>query len=185
MASSDDYVALITSEHRGAPNFVAVVRLAVQAFVDGINQFLGFVNDLDLDLAIGAQLDLIGLWVGLPRSLRIPIAGVYFSFDTAGLGFDQGIWQSSLNPNAGVTTLDDDTYRVMLRAKIASNSWNGTLGQANALLGSIFPGLQVVIKDNFDMTESIIVSGSPLSALFQQLVTTGYLSFRPAGVGLV
>lgn len=185
MISSDDYVALITSEHRSAPNFVAFVRILVQPFVDAMNQFQALVSEIDLDLAAGAQLDLIGQWVGLPRILRVPIAGVYFSFDTAGLGFDQGVWQSSQNPNAGVTTLDDETYRTMLRAKIASNSWDGSLGQANALLGAIFPGNQVFIKDNFDMTESVIVNGSALSNLFQQLVTTGYLSFKPSGVGLV
>lgn len=185
MVSVDDYVALVTSEHKDKPNFVALLKVFVQPFVDAMNQFQAFVADLDLDLAVGVQLDVIGLWVGLPRSLRVPISGVYFSFDTVGLGFDQGVWQSSLNPNAGVTTLDDDTYRVMLRAKIASNSWDGTLGGANALLGVLFPGGQVLLKDNFDMTESIVITGSPLSALFQQLVTTGYLSFKPGGVGLV
>ncbi len=185
MVSTDDYIALVTSEHRDKPNFIALLRVFLRPFVDAINQFQAFVSDLDLDLAAGAQLDVVGLWVGLPRSLRVPIAGVYFSLDTAGLGFDQGVWQSSLNPNEEVVTMDDETYRAMLRAKIASNSWDGTLGSANALLGAIFPGLQVAIKDNFNMTESIIVSGSPLSVLFQQLVTTGYLSFKPAGVALV
>ena len=184
MVSVDDYVVLITSEHRDKPNFVALLKVFVQPFVDAMNQFQAFVADLDLDLAIGNQLDVIGQWVGLPRLLRVPIAGIYFSFDTTGLGFDQGTWQSSLNPNVGVITLGDDDYRVMLRAKIAANSWDGALGSANALIGAIFPGMQVLLKDNFDMTESVVVNGSSLSALFQQIVTTGYLSFKPAGVGL-
>src|SRR6266700_1074417 len=173
MVSTDDYIALVTSEHRDKANFIALLRVFLQPFVDAMNQFQAFVADLDLDLAIGTQLDVIGLWVGFPRSLRVPISTVYFSFDAAGLGFDQGTWQPTENPDAGVISLDDDTYRTMLRAKIAANSWDGTLGAANALLGAIFPGMQVTVKDNFDMTESVIANGSQLSILVQQLVTTG------------
>lgn len=184
MASAADYVALIPSQHRDKPNFVAMVSLLVQAFVDGINQWLGLVNDLDLDLAIGAQLDLIGAWVGLPRQVQVPITGVFFSFDTVGLGFDQGIWQPTSNPN-GITSMSDDQYRLMMRAKIACNFWDGSLGRANAILTSIFPGLQVYLRDNLNMTESFVTNGSVNAVLFFNLVNGGYIPFKPGGVAIV
>lgn len=183
-SSANDYIALIPSENRSAPNFVALLTAFVQAFVDAINQFQGFVADLDLDQAVGAQLDVIGLWVGLPRKVAIPITGPFFSFDTVGLGFDQGVWQSINNPN-GFQTLDDPTYRTMLYAKIGFNFWDGSLAGANKILAAVFPGGQVFLKDNFNMTESLVTNGSILSGLFSSIVSTGYIPLRPAAVALV
>ncbi|MGC7970039.1 DUF2612 domain-containing protein, partial [Salmonella enterica] len=69
--------------------------------------------DFDLDQAIGVQLDAVGEWVGISRNITVPLAGVYFSFDIAGLGFDQGVWKGPFDPDTGLTTLDDDTYRLL------------------------------------------------------------------------
>lgn len=138
MASAEDYVGLITSQHADKPKFVAMVAAVAKAFADTSNLIDGLPQAFDLDVAVGAQLDDVGLWVGLSRKIGVPIEGVYFSFDTEGLGYDQGSWKGPFDPDVGLTSLDDDTYRLLLRARIAANHWDGTFERAVELLELIF-----------------------------------------------
>lgn len=137
-ASLSDYTALITSEHRGLSRFMATVGTLVQPIVDQMNVLQSMPGKFDLDNAVGVQLDDVGLWVGVSRKIRTPLTGIYFSFDVAGLGFDKGIWKGPFDPDTGLTVLDDDTYRLVIRAKIGANHWDGTLASSAAILNSIF-----------------------------------------------
>ena len=87
-----DYLAKITAEHRGKPRFSATVESNVSAATDVQATISGIPATYDLDTAIGAQLDVVGEWVGVSRQVQIPLVPVWFSFDTAALGWDQGIW---------------------------------------------------------------------------------------------
>ncbi|QIX17233.1 DUF2612 domain-containing protein [Burkholderia multivorans] len=137
-ASLSDYTALITSEHRDKPRFMATVGALVQPIVDQMNVLQSMPGKFDLDNAVGVQLDDVGLWVGVSRKIRTPLTGIYFSFDIDGLGFDQGTWKGPFDPDTGLTVLDDDTYRLVIRAKIGANRWDGTLESSAAILNSIF-----------------------------------------------
>jgi hypothetical protein len=138
MAQVSDYTGLITSEHADKPRFVATLSAIAQCFADLQNAVLQIPFAFDLDEAIGVQLDAVGQWVGITRNLNTPLAGVYFSLDTANLGFDQGVWQGPFDPATGVTSLDDETYRLLIRAKIGANSWDGTLAGSAEILSLIF-----------------------------------------------
>jgi hypothetical protein len=183
MAAATDYTALITSEHSSKPRFSAMVAAVAQCFVDQQNLVNSISNSFDLDQAIGAQLDIIGLWVGISRQVKTPL-NVYFSFDTAGLGFDQGNWQGPFDPSTGLVSLDDGTYRTLLRAKIAANSWDGTVPAAASAYANLFAGSgsQIFIQDNQDMTMTVGVSGAIPSALLRALFSGGYLPLKPEGV---
>ncbi len=137
-ASLSDYTALVTTEHRDKPRFMATLGALVQPLVDQMNVLQSMPGKFDLDNAVGVQLDDVGLWVGVSRKIRTPLTGIYFSFDVAGLGFDQGIWKGPFDPDTGLTVLDDDTYRLVIRAKIGANHWDGTLASSAAILNSIF-----------------------------------------------
>jgi hypothetical protein len=184
MPTIDAYLALITAYHRGKPKFSATVS----ALVDPLAQLQAFLQALpgqfDLDVAIGAQLDVIGIWVGESRYVKTPLQGVYFSFDIEGLGFDQGVWQGPFDPDNGLNRLDDDSYRLLIRAKIAANQWDGTLPQAQQILDTLFAGTgsDVFIQDNQDMTIVIGVSGEIPDAVAQELILGGYLPLKPEGV---
>lgn len=183
MANTDDYIARLSAWHRGKPRFVATVTALCGAAASLRELYDGMPAAFDLDLAVGAQLDAVGRWVGLDRKVRTPIANVYFSHDTDGLGFDQGAWQGPFDPDSGLTALDDDTYRLLLRAKIGANHWDGTLETSAAILERIFGGgTHVFIQDNGDMSVDIGVAGTPPSALFLALLTGGYIPLKPEGV---
>ena len=183
MADIEDYTGLLSAYHRGKPNFTATVRALCDGMVDLRNLYAKLPDAYDLDLAVGRQLDAVGLWVGLRRRIKTPLAGVYFSNDIDGLGFDQGVWQGPFDPDSGLTELDDDTYRLLLRAKIGANHWDGTLETSAAILGRIFGGgTHVFIQDNGDMSVDIGIAGTPPSALFLALLTGGYIPLKPEGV---
>jgi len=185
MSELTDYTDLVTSAHNDKPNFLAVLAAVLQPFVDEINTLESIPEMFDLDVAVGDQLSTVGQWIGLGRSLKVPIGGIYFSFDTAGSGFDQGVWFDPGDPVEGAISLDDDNYRLMLRAKIAANLWDGSLGDANTRLSALFTGGSVRVIDNFNMTMTVEVTGTAPSVLFSQLVAQGYLQFKPAAVGLL
>ncbi len=61
---SNKYLDLITAYHRSRPNFTATVDAITAPFVD-LQAFLQHLPlDFDIDDAIGAQLDIDGIWVG-------------------------------------------------------------------------------------------------------------------------
>lgn len=183
MRTIDDYLALIPAANRPQPNFVAFVSALLDGFVDVQNTAAGMPDDFDIDNAVGKQLDAIGVRVGLSRNLPIPISGVYFSLDTPGLGLDQGVVRGPFDPTDALTALDDTTYRFALHIKIAANSWNGSLEDAQTMLSAMAnPGTYIFMQDNFDMTLSIGVSGIVPSVLFVALLQQMGEWIRPGGV---
>jgi hypothetical protein len=187
MAQLSDYTSLITSEHQSAPKFMAMVSLLAQWGVDRRNLLASIPGLYDIDTAVGQQLDRVGEWVGISRNLSLPLTGVYFSFDTAGLGFDQGTWQGPFDPTTGLVALPDDQYRILLYATIAANNWDGTVPGAYAAWNTVFAplGYSILIQDNQDMTMSLVLLGPVPDAVTLALFTGGYLNLRPAGVGIV
>lgn len=185
MPTADDYLALITPAYRSKPKFTAMIRAIVEPIV-AQQAFLEHLPiDFDLDTAIGAQLDVVGEWVGRTRFISIPIANAWFSWDEEWKGWEQGVWyQPQYDTPAGITRLDDETYRTLLRAKIAANNWDGTLPSAKAALEILFPdgATHILVIDNQDMTISFGVSGVIPSALFIALLSQGYLPLKPEGV---
>lgn len=183
MAYIADYTGKITSEHADKPRFTAMVAAVAQCFVEGQNALGGMPASFDLDTAIGKQLDDVGLWVGVSRNVATPLAGVYFSLDAAGLGFDQGVWKGPFDPDTGVTSLDDETYRLLIRARIGANRWDGTLAGSKPILAQIFGGgTQVFIQDNQDMSITVGIAGKVPSALFLALLSGGYIPLKPQTV---
>jgi len=178
------YTDLITSEHADAPNFVAMVQALSNGLLDATSFVRTLPADFDLDLAVGVQLDALGIWIGLSRYVAIPLTGVYFSLDTAGLGFDQGSWQGPFDPSTGLTALDDATYRTMLRAKIGANHWDGTMPSFLSIVSQVFAGTGAVVfaSDNQDMSMDLFVGGPTPSAVLLALLKNGYLLLKPEGV---
>lgn len=185
MASIDQYTQLITSEHNQQPNYTAMIAATVQPLVDGRNLAATFFQLYDLDLAVGQQLDVLGQWIGISRSVATPISGVFFSFDTTGLGWDQGSWLGPFSSGSNLILLSDDQYRLLLRAKIAINQWDGTVPNLYAILAQVFALTQVslLVQDNQDMTMTVIIlTGGTVDPVILALITGGYIVPRPAGV---
>lgn len=184
IATVEDYTSLVTSEHNKRPNFMAMIAQDVQGYVDTINLLRTFEKIFDIDQAQGQQLDMIGVWVGVSRNIAVPLTGVYFAFNTALVGFNQGTWLGIGDSTSGLTVLGDADYLLLLKAKIASNHWDGTVPSAYNIWAIVFAGqpFTLLIQDGQDMTMAIIVIGVINTAVTLSLIVNGYIGLRPAGV---
>lgn len=182
-----DYTSLITSEHNQQPAFVATVSLACQAYVDLQNVLLSLPGLYDLDVAAGVQLDAVGLWVGVSRFVPEPLTGVYFELDSDPLGLDRGYLEGPFDPPDGLVRLDDETYRVLLRARIIANHWHGKISDAMPALAELFidsptPDALIFIQDNMDMSMTFAIAGQSPGAAVLALLATNALGLKPTGV---
>lgn len=183
--SETKYQRLITSYHKHKPKFYDHISLITQPFIDIQAATNQQVTDFDLDTAIGVQLDAVGLWIGIGRTIKTPIEGVFFALDVEAVGLDQGIWQGEFDAG-GLTVLDDDTYRTILRAKIAANHWDGTTETLSDIYQAIFPDhkTRIFAVDNFDMTMDVFITGDAISAVMKAVIAQGYLDVKPSTVGI-
>lgn len=182
------YTDLITSYHRDKPLFTQHVDLATRPLFDTASTMGSLMTAFDIDTAVGVQLDILGEWIGRKRTVAIPISGVYFSLDTDGLGWDQGVWQGPYDPDSGYTSLSDDTYRIILKAKIAINQWDGTNDALKGILDTALKGsgLTMQIVDGQDMTISMwVFPEKDINQVSLELIAAirqGYLTVKAAGV---
>lgn len=178
-----DYPALVTSEHK-KPKFLALISAITAPFDVAMAMMASFPKEFDVDYAVGVQLDQVGLWVGIGRWLTFPLEGVYFSWEEPGPGWEEGIWKGPFDPGTGLTRLNDDNYRCLIKARIAANHWDGTIPGAYAVWSAAFAdaGSKVLIQDNQDMTMTVGIAGLYPDAVFRALLTGGYIPLKPEGV---
>lgn len=185
MPELTDYTELLPSANADKPNFLAVLAAFLQPFVDEQNTLASIVDKYDLDTAVGVQLDVVGQWVGFGRRVAVPLAGVYFALDASDVGLDQGVWWQPGDSLSELVSLDDETYRLMLKTKIAANYWDGSLTQLQEIFASFFavsPGTFSFVVDNFNMTMTIGISGVVPGLIFQTLFLNTHVPFPPAAV---
>lgn len=179
-----DYKTLVPSMNRDKPKFMALVDLLANG-VGAVTQVAtALQTTFDVDTALGEQLDMIGLWVGVTRRLDVPL-NVFFSWDTSGLGWDQGQWNGAYQNGSATISLDDETYRLLMKTVIKANHWDGTLVQYQTIMQTFFVNQTFYAVDNQNMTMDVLVDGPPLTNVEIALMQTGALSkIKPAGVGL-
>lgn len=151
------YLSLLTSEYKLAPSLNANLEAKLQMYEDIQLCNFGIPEMFDLDFAVGVQLDTLGVIEGVSRMV----------------GFQ---------PSNGVSPdLDDDTYRILIKARIGWNQWDGTEGYLYPLWTALFPSGRIIILDNQNMTADIILVGA-FTSILQDLIMNGYIVPRPQGV---
>ncbi|MBX4266529.1 DUF2612 domain-containing protein [Clostridium estertheticum] len=155
--SIESYVASITSQHIDKSKFIAWLSSHLNK-IDGAYLVLkGMDSNFDIDNAIGVQLDTLGITIGRNRTLLFqPISGA--------------------NP-----TMADETYRLVLKAKIAMNNWDGTIPKIYEIWKNIFTDIQLQIQDNQDMSFNAYILGY-VNEIRQDLIQQGYIVPKPEGV---
>lgn len=151
------YLDNITSQHRDKPKFIAWLSSSLNIIDHAYIMTKNMDNDFDLDNAIGQQLDILGQIIGRKRTLTFqPLNGH--------------------NP-----VLDDETYRLVLRAKVAMNMWDGKTESAYEIWNNIFDDIGLQLQDNQDMSLTAYVTGY-VNQIRQDLIQHGYIVPKPEGV---
>jgi hypothetical protein len=151
------YTGLFTSQYQQSSNLLSWAKSLLQHY-DNVSRCLAeIIWNFDIDNAVGVQLDILGNIIGQSRILPFL-------------------------PSNGVSpVLDDGTYRILLKAKAASNHWDGTIDSLQTTWQMLFPGGSIVIEDGQNMTATVII-GCTFSSIIQDLILHGYIVPRPAGV---
>lgn len=153
----DSYRRLLTSQYKTRPKLTAWLKVLLEHGLEYYSTLEEFLNAWDLDDAVGAQLDVIGRIVGVDRLL-------------------------TFNPADGSDPLmDDDTYRIVIKAKIIKNYWKGTLPELYEAWNVLFPNFTIQIQDGMDMTFTVVIMGD-FTLLEQELIAKGYIVPKPEGV---
>lgn len=180
------YIAKIPPLNAGKPKFIATLKMLLQPFVDAQNFVYSIPSYFDLDSAIGAQLDIVGKWVNRSRQIPVPLPAPWLCCDDPLHGIDFApVYVPGLSSGTALTGLDDDTYRRLLKAKIAANSWDGTAESARVILQSFFdefPGCNVIVQDAMNGSMILAITGVIPPLVDLQIVAQSLIIDKPQGI---
>jgi hypothetical protein len=153
------YQSRLTSEYSPGPSpqFNQWLSAVISIATDATSCLSSIATAFDLDYAIGVQLDVLGQIVGIGRTVNF-------------------------QPSNGVSpVLDDTTYRLLIRATIAQNQWDGRIGSLYPAWEQLFPGGSISIVDTQNMAATILVTGA-FTSIIQDLIVNGLIVPRPQAV---
>lgn len=182
--STNKYTDLIAGYHFEKPLFTQWIYALTQPLITAQNRLAEMQADFDIDTAVGAQLDAVGVRVGISRKLPVSITGVFFSFDIVGVGFDEGVWLGRYESPDGITILDDGTYRNILKTKVLVNHWDGTVEGLHYLLDQVAMIFDCPIKykDNQNMTVNILLPSETTPPIVWNVLSRSLIDITTAGV---
>ena len=187
MDNVGNYTGKVIPFYRNSTNFLATIAATAQPIVD-LNNFLSsLVQAFNLYTAIGAQLDVVGQWVNRSRQVIAPVPDPWFRWGDATRGWGAGYWREPYSLDTYMTNLDDDTYRALLIARIAANSWDGTAASALEIFQMFFtpqrlPSTNLIVDDHSTMEVYYAMSGAWPDPVTMELFANDYLGLEAAGV---
>ena len=159
MALLDNYLKLITSQHRDKPKYMAMVTVLLRPSDDIFALAATMDDEFDVILATGVQEDVVGTLVGANRTLNF-------------------------QPDKGLDpVLDNAAYRMLLQAKIAQNMWKGGIMDLRDLWATIF-GDGIILQDNQNMTIDVVVIGNSFDQIVRNMIQKGLIVPKPQSVKL-
>lgn len=160
--------------------------------------FKDLMQKRSIETATGAQLDIIGDIVGQPRELIDTALLSYFAYlgypDAQPYGDLEGVskggfYRSLSDPLAGNTVLNDEQYRLFIKAKILKNTTNATPNELLNFIKFVF-GIDVNLIIAEGNAEFTLMLGRNLSNFERLLLnyvsnSEGYPSrFVPKPIGV-
>lgn len=153
----NNYLKLITGEHRDKPKYISMVRALLSHSSDIFSVGVELDDDFDLDYADGVQEDVLGDIVGTSRELG---------------------WQPEFNLNP---ILDNANFRTLLMVKILKNMWKGGIRDLATTWKLLF-GNPILIEDNQDMTIDVVIISNGLDKITQLMIRNGDIIPKPQSV---
>lgn len=162
--------------------------------------FRQLMQERSIDTAQGKQLDIIGDIVGQPRELIDSDLLPYFGFEGAGVEQSYGdlyddrvggyYWDIN-TPLAGSVLLNDDQYRIFIKAKILKNVTRATPEDVINFISFVFGVKKIQITVDSGATQAVVIISDDLNLFERRLLkyfftTNKYKSYfvpKPLGVG--
>lgn len=163
------YKDLLLYQYINKPKARAVIGLLCeQALVDLLP--IAINDSFDINTAVGKQLEILGEYIGISRSINTIVGRDYFTFDdnvnpaAEVFGFTD-YTDPALNAtvetyayiNYNTSSLTDVEYRIFLQLKALLNTSTNNLSDINKFLFDFF-GTNLILCDQADMTISYFVN---------------------------
>ncbi len=189
---------MLDADGSGPIVFDKYLQLLLGGKIELQEVFRQLMQERSIDTAVGAQLDIVGDIVGQPRELidtalltyfaylGYPDAESYGDLNDAGIG---GFYRGVDDPLAGNTLLNDDQYRLFIKAKIIKNNTNATPNQLLEFINFVFGSDHNQLVEEGDAAYTLLI-GKELSTFEKVLLTyvsysSGYPSrFVPKPIGV-
>jgi len=194
----DYYTNLLIIQYNNKPKARATISLFIREMLgDGI--LFDVQEAYNLDTAVGVQLDVIGIYVGVDRFFTVNDPIDYFAFTdyvevdpdskekfglTTYAGFEDFQYNGTLNYKsvlAEENRLSDDDYRVVIKLKILQNNSNHSHKSIDDGMFKFF-GNDVRPDSVGDMVMTYFISENVTAIILASL--TKKILPRPMGVGL-
>ncbi len=201
----NDLQALATErlieQYADSPKLKALIALYVTECEVLQDAAWTIIDGYDLETAIGVALDALGREVGLPRIFLDADLFGYFgyigapspeSYGDSAMPELGGIYSSSFNPLSGSVPMEDDQYRLHIKAKIVRNRASGTAEDMLEIIRLVIPspGSATTINQTAKANATVSI-GRALSSVEKILFTLTDLNGNgdtllptPAGVDL-
>ena len=188
----NEYLGLVTSQHRQKTRFIESIRVAITPIV-GCQNLLSKMSELhDLETATGNCLEQLALWTGTP--LIIPGAAQleYFGFidQENAMTFGEtddpevgGYFRESGQSGTGGLIPTGDFLRRLIKAKILKNKSTGNINETKAILEFALNHNQFKVIDNNDMTVTFKNLATQFTTM-QKILVRMFLPL-PTGVELI
>lgn len=174
---------MLSEDGSGAIVFDKYIQLLLGGKIELQEVFRQLMQERSIDTATGAQLDIIGDIVGQPRELIDTVLLTYFAY----LGYPEaesygdlnnpslgGFYRGLNDPVAGNTVLNDDQYRLFIKAKIIKNTTNATPNQLLDFISFVFSSTQNQIIEEGDAAYTLLI-GKQLSSF--EKILLNYISY--------
>lgn len=155
----------VTEQFKISRNVDRLIQIWTQGNQEIQEVLIEMIHLLDVDVAIGAQLDMIGEIVGQPRELSDIDTTQYFGFeeDPSAKQFGSinnekgGIWYKLGDPLSGTVLLSDSLYRKFIKAKIIGNNSGGAPEEIITATQNLFnvERVEIVETGNANITLNI------------------------------
>lgn len=203
MQNLDYYKRLVTSEYRHSPRFTGMVQKLLSYGLDIDNSINNMIVGFEVDNASTAQLDILGSIVGVSRQLKFePTAAAIGDVicpspaEMASSEVYPIIYTPTPDKLASTplltgyppaeigegNLLNDDVFRLMIKARIIQNTWKGTIGELYDLWDAVMGvNKKLSIEDLQDMSYNIVLQGD-YTQLEEELIIHAYVIPKPEGV---
>lgn len=168
---ADYYADLLILQYRNKPKARKTIKILYRKCgADGLVFQLEDV--LDIDKALGNQLNLIGKIVGCPRTVQgINAQRQYFQFyqDEDSFGFSKigkdsiSIFRNIFDDTYSIYSLSDEDYRILIKFKIFINHLKASMKDMDEALWNIF-GSKIIMNSESDLFITYIFSSDMMIA---------------------
>lgn len=168
----EEYTKLLIKQYYAKPNARAEIEFKVGEYKKLYDIINTFPDEFDVDTAYGDRLDKIGKIVGVGRSVKSVVEKIGFGFEenSNARGFADKFdsldtsapFVEKFTPEYTDLQMDDPTYRLIIKAKIAVNNVSAYMVSDDRI--SVQDVIQTAFEnrawvvDNYDMSLDLYVS---------------------------